>query len=163
MLLGLAEQVAAEDDGVIRAHEHSQYISAVRGPIGLAVAGGKGNRGAQEIAHADRPIPRPAFIISGGETTVTLRGDSKGGRRYRSAAFTIANALLREPYLSADSKHQGMILHSIYHRPNDWDHVPKGSKIPYGESSMWGDYHAMELVHLIRREAENSSYPVFFQ
>lgn len=40
---------------------------------------------AQEIAHADRPIPRPACIISGGETTVTLRGDGKGGRNQELA------------------------------------------------------------------------------
>ena len=35
-----------------------------------------------------------------------------------------------------------LLLHSIYHRPNGWDHVPAGSKIPRGESSQWGDYHA---------------------
>ena len=91
------------------------------------------------------------------------KGDSHGGRRYRAAAFTIADALLREPYLSTNPQHQGLILHSIYHRPNGWDHVPKGSKIPCGESSMWGDYHAMELVHLIRREAQDGPYPVFFR
>ena len=91
------------------------------------------------------------------------KGDAKGGRRYRAAAFTIAGALLDEPYLSTDPKHQGLVLHSIYHRPNDWDHVPRGSRIPYGESSMWGDYHAMELVHLIRREAKHEPYPVFFR
>ena len=90
------------------------------------------------------------------------KGDRKNGSRYRSAAFTIANALLREPYLSEDSKHQGLTLHSIYHRPNGWDHVPKGREIPCGESSMWGDYHAMELMLLVKREAEGGTYPVFF-
>ena len=90
------------------------------------------------------------------------KGDRKNGNRYRSAAFTIANALLLEPYLSVDAKHQGITLHSIYHRPNGWDHVPRGRKIPCGESSMWGDYHAMELMLLVKREAEGGTYPVFF-
>jgi glycerate 2-kinase (EC 2.7.1.-) len=34
----------------------------------------------KEVITSDRPIPRPACIISGGETTVTLRGTGKGGR-----------------------------------------------------------------------------------
>jgi len=35
---------------------------------------------AQEIAARGRPFPRPALLLSGGETTVTLRGRGKGGR-----------------------------------------------------------------------------------
>ena len=68
-----------------------------------------------------------------------------------------------EPYLSAGPKHQGITLHAIYHRPNNWDYIPKGRKIPCGESAMWGDYHTMELVSLIKREAQNAPYPLFFQ
>lgn len=34
----------------------------------------------KETITSGRPIPRPACIISGGETTVTLRGTGKGGR-----------------------------------------------------------------------------------
>lgn len=90
------------------------------------------------------------------------RGDRERGGRYRGAAFTIAAALLSEPYLSADPSHQGLLLHSIYHRPNGWDHVPPGRLIPCGESSMWGDYHLLELALLIRREAGGGPYPVFF-
>ena len=90
------------------------------------------------------------------------RGDRERGGRYRGAAFTIAAALLAEPYLSADPSHQGLLLHSIYHRPNGWDHVPPGRLIPCGESSMWGDYHLLELALLIRREAGGGPYPVFF-
>ena len=89
-------------------------------------------------------------------------GDRKLGGRYRSAAFTIGQALLSEPYLSTGRTHQGLILHSIYHRPNGWDYVPRGRRIPCGESSMWGDYHALELMLLIKREAEGKTYPVFF-
>ena len=41
--------------------------------------------------------------------------------------------------------HQGLLLHSVYHRPNGWDYVPPGRKVPCGESSQWGDYHLREL------------------
>ena len=91
------------------------------------------------------------------------KGDAKRAKRYRGAAFTIARALLDEPYLSTAKNHQGILLHSIYHRPNDWDYIPKGRKTPCGESAMWGDYHAMELVQLVKREAEGGPYPVFFE
>jgi hypothetical protein len=75
----------------------------------------------------------------------------------------VAKTLFAEPYLSIDPKHQGLLLHSIYHRPNGWDHVPRGSKIPCGESSMWGDYHARELALLIRRMARDEPYYAFFR
>ncbi len=35
---------------------------------------------AKEIVKTGRPVPAPACIISGGETTVTIRGDGLGGR-----------------------------------------------------------------------------------
>jgi hypothetical protein len=41
--------------------------------------------------------------------------------RYRHAGLTIARTLFAEPYLSTDPKHQGLILHSVYHHPNGWD------------------------------------------
>jgi hypothetical protein len=82
--------------------------------------------------------------------------------RYRQAGLTIARTLFSEPYLSTDPKHQGLILHSVYHRPNGWDHIAPGQKVPNGESSMWGDYHARELALLILREARGEVYPTFF-
>ena len=85
------------------------------------------------------------------------------GERYRAAALTIARALFAEPYLSTSRRHQGIALHAIYHRPNGWDHVPRGHRIPCGESAMWGDYHTMELALLVQREAEGGPYPAFFQ
>jgi len=89
-------------------------------------------------------------------------GDKNQGRRYRQAGLTIANRLFDEPYLSADPKHQGLILHSIYHRPNGWDYVAPGQKVPNGESSMWGDYHARELALMLLREARGEKYLTFF-
>lgn len=46
---------------------------------------------AREIATRDRPFARPALLLSGGETTVTLR--SKGGRGGRNGEFALALAL----------------------------------------------------------------------
>ena len=89
-------------------------------------------------------------------------GEKLAGSKYRQAGLTVAATLLDEPYLSTNSKHQGLILHSIYHRPNGWDYVPRGKKIPCGESSMWGDYHARELALMLLREARGECYMTFF-
>jgi hypothetical protein len=86
----------------------------------------------------------------------------KQGSGYTQAAINIADTLFDEPYLSTDKKHQGLLLHSIYHRPNNWDAIPKGKKIPSGESSMWGDYHALELALLLYRAAGRKEYITFF-
>jgi unsaturated chondroitin disaccharide hydrolase len=82
--------------------------------------------------------------------------------RYSQAALTITRTLLNEPYLSTDSKHQGLLLHSVYHRPNGWDYIAPGQKIPNGESSMWGDYHLRELGLMLLREAQSQPYLTFF-
>jgi len=80
------------------------------------------------------------------------------GARYLQAGLTVFKSLMDEPYLSTDDGHQGLILHSIYHQPNGWDHVPDGSKIANGESSMWGDHHAREAALLVGRLAEGKDY-----
>lgn len=90
------------------------------------------------------------------------RGEEELGGRYFQAGLAIANTLFDEPYLSTLPEHEGLILHSIYHRPNGWDYIPPGRKIPCGESSMWGDYHARELALLIQRMAREETYPTFF-
>jgi unsaturated chondroitin disaccharide hydrolase len=84
------------------------------------------------------------------------------GKKYRQAGFTVARNLFTEPYLSLDAKHEGLLLHSVYHRPNGWDYIPPGRKIPCGESSMWGDYHARELALMLLREAGGKPYYKFF-
>lgn len=88
--------------------------------------------------------------------------DEVNGDRYWQAGLTVLNTLLDEPYLSTKQNHQGLLLHSIYHRPNGWDHIPEGSKIPYGESSMWGDYHIREAALYLQRIINNESYYTFF-
>jgi len=40
---------------------------------------------AKEIVASDRPLARPACIVAGGETTVTVRGQGKGGRNQELA------------------------------------------------------------------------------
>ncbi|MCP9237627.1 glycosyl hydrolase [Lewinella sp. JB7] len=87
--------------------------------------------------------------------------DPEAGKTYFQAGLTVLNTLLDEPYLSTDDDHQGLILHSIYHRPNGWDYVPDGAKIPYGESSMWGDYHAREAVLYAGKLLEGRDYHFF--
>ncbi len=90
------------------------------------------------------------------------KGEQKKASRYRQAGLTIANTLFAEPYLCDKPAHEGLLLHSIYHRPNGWDYVARGQKIPNGESSMWGDYHARELALMILREARKEKYITFF-
>lgn len=48
---------------------------------------------AKEIASRNRPVARPALLLSGGETTVTLRGNGKGGR---NSEFLLSFALAIE-------------------------------------------------------------------
>ncbi len=88
--------------------------------------------------------------------------DGAAAARYRQAGLTVMATLLEEPYLSTAPDHQGLLLHSVYHRPRGWDHVPPGRKIPCGESSMWGDYHIREAALMVWREAEQRTYPTFF-
>jgi hypothetical protein len=84
------------------------------------------------------------------------------GARYLGAGLTVARTLFDEPYLSTAPRHEGLLLHSVYHRPNGWDYVPPGRKVPCGESSLWGDYHARELALLILGMAEGRPYYTFF-
>jgi hypothetical protein len=93
---------------------------------------------------------------------LTRQGDAAAADRYEQAGLRVLETLLAEPYLSADDRHQGLLLHSIYHRPNGWDHVPPGSKIPRGESSQWGDYHLREAALYVKRLAEGAPYLTFF-
>ncbi len=88
--------------------------------------------------------------------------DNDGSNKYWQAGLTVAKHLFQEPYLSTDPKHQGLLLHSIYHQPNGWDHVPKNSKIANGESCMWGDYHARELGLYLHNIISEGQYYTFF-
>jgi len=90
------------------------------------------------------------------------RGRRPASRTYRQAGWTVARTLFSDPYLSRSPRHQGLILHSVYHRPNGWDYIAPGQKVPNGESSMWGDYHARELALMIWRELKRALPLRFF-
>jgi len=85
----------------------------------------------------------------------------EAARKYYQAGLTTLNTLLSEPYLSVNKNHQGILLHSVYHRPNGWDHIPAGSKVPNGESSMWGDYHMTELCLTAQRILDGDYYTFY--
>ena len=84
--------------------------------------------------------------------------------RYEQSGLRVLETLFDErgPYLSTDPRHQGLILHSVYHWPNRWDYVPPGAATPRGESSQWGDYHAREAALYVKRLAEGAPYLTFF-
>lgn len=89
-------------------------------------------------------------------------GKHLGKKKYLQAGLTVTKTLLSEPYLSTKTSHQGLLLHSVYHRPNGWDHIAPGQKVPNGESSMWGDYHLRELGLLLLKQIRGEPYLTFF-
>ncbi len=90
------------------------------------------------------------------------KGDKTAAAHYEKAALVTSASLLQEPYLSTKKEHQGLLLHSIYHQPNGWDYRPEKDKAAYGESSMWGDYHLMELGVYLQRKINKKPYLTFF-
>jgi hypothetical protein len=97
-----------------------------------------------------------------GHFLVHEHGELEAGSRYVEAGLTVVRTLLDEPYLSIDPGHEGLLLHSVYHRPNGWDYIPAGRNVPCGESSMWGDYHVREVALYVERLAEAAPYYAFF-
>ncbi len=93
---------------------------------------------------------------------LNAHGDKKAAAKYCQAGLSVAQTLFSEPYLSTDPQHQGLLLHSVYHRPNGWDYIALGQSVPNGESSMWGDYHLRELALLVLRESRGEVYLTFF-
>jgi unsaturated chondroitin disaccharide hydrolase len=93
-----------------------------------------------------------------------LAARGEDGGRYTQAGLRVLDTLFDEagPYLSQDAAHEGLLLHSVYHWPNGWDHVPAGARIPRGESSQWGDYHAREAALYVQRLASSGPYLTFF-
>jgi hypothetical protein len=136
------------------------------GAPGLAALGDWMSRPADPF-NAHEPVDASAAAIAAqGLLRFGRIVDRRGGDggKYEQAGLCVLDSLTDEggPYLSKSDRHQGLLLHSIYHRPNGWDHVPSGSKIPYGESSMWGDYHLLEAALYVKRLAESQPYYTFF-
>jgi hypothetical protein len=129
--------------------------------------------GAPGLVHLGDYLSRPADPFNAHEpvdssaAAIAAQGLLRLGRhlgeaRYWQAGLTVSRTLLDEPYLSTNPAHQGLILHSVYHRPNGWDHVRPGQAVPNGEASMWGDYHARELAVYLGRVARGEQYHAFF-
>ena len=102
-----------------------------------------------DTAGGDGPVDSSAATI--GAQGLLRLGRVLGDARYWQAGLSVCNSLFDAPYLSENSEHQGLILHSVYHRPNGWNWEP-------GESSMWGDYHAREVGLYLLRMAEGKPY-----
>jgi unsaturated chondroitin disaccharide hydrolase len=91
-----------------------------------------------------------------------LGESSEAGKKYWQAGLTTMRTLLSEKYLGVAPQHHGLLLHSVYHRPNGWDHIPEGHKIPCGEACMWGDYHLREAALYLQRVIRGEKYYTFF-
>ena len=137
------------DTGALNTHELGNYQARAADPF----------NDYEPVDSSAAAIAAQGFIRLG--NWLAAHGEKAAGKKYLQAGLTVANTLFAEPYLSTNPKHQGLLLHSVYHRPNGWDYIPKGQKVPCGESSMWGDYHAMELALLISRMAAGKYYTFF--
>ena len=91
------------------------------------------------------------------------RGSTEQGERYIQAGLCLLRTLLGEPYLSVSPEHQGILLHSVYHRPRGWDSIPQGAATPRGESCLWGDYHLLEAALCVQRSLDKQPYYTFFE
>ncbi len=90
------------------------------------------------------------------------RGGKGDGDRYWQAGLKVLDTLLGDPYLSTDASHHGLILHAVYHWPNQWDHVPDGRRVACCEAVMWGDYHIREAALYLQRLTHGGPYLTFF-
>ena len=135
------------------------------GAPGLAALGDWGSRPADPFNDFEPVDSSAAAIAAQGLLRLGAYLTDRGGpgTRYWQAGLRIVETLFDPsgPYLSTSSKHQGLLLHSVYHRPGGWDHVPRGARTPRGESSQWGDYHAREVALYVQRVARGERYLTF--
>ncbi len=136
------------------------------GAPGLVKLGDWGSRAADPFNDHEPVDSSAAAIAAQGLLRLARVSAARGGdgKRYEQAGLRVLDTLIDDagPYVSSDGGHQGLLLHSVYHRPNGWDHIPPGSAIPRGESSMWGDYHLREAALYVKRIAEGGRYHTFF-
>ncbi len=132
------------------------------GAPGLASLGDWGSRPADPF-NAFEPVDSSAAAIAAQgllRLGHVLSARGQDGGRYEQAGLRVLDTLFDPagPYVATDPAHEGLVLHSVYHRPNGWDHAPDGTGVPRGESSQWGDYHAREVALYVMRLATNQPY-----
>ncbi len=136
------------------------------GAPGLAALGDWGSRPADPFNDHEPVDSSAAAIAAQGLLRLgrIIQARGEDASRYEQAGLHTLDTLFDSsgPYLSTSSSHEGLLLHSVYHRPNSWDHIPPGSRIPRGESSQWGDYHAREAALYVQRLARAEPYLTFF-
>src|SRR4051794_18813359 len=91
------------------------------GAPGLAQLGDWRSRPADPY-NEHEPVDSSAAAI--GAQGLLRLGRRLGEDRYWRGGFKVLDTLFAEPYLSTAANHQGLILHSVYHRPNGWDTIP---------------------------------------
>ncbi len=140
------------------------------GAPGLAALGDWGSRPADPF-NDHEPVDSSAAAIAvqgllrlGAYLRQRLPQHDTDATRYEQAGLRTLATLIDDsgPYLSKSPKHQGLLLHSVYHYPNGWDFIPPGAGTPRGESSQWGDYHLREAALYVLRQARGDSYLTFF-
>ena len=73
------------------------------------------------------------------------------GSRSLQAGLSVARTLFDEPYLSVDTDHQGLCCTVSTTGPIAGTMFQRVKQVAQGESSMWGDYHMLELALLLHR------------
>jgi unsaturated chondroitin disaccharide hydrolase len=136
------------------------------GAPGLAALGDWGSRPADPFNDHEPVDSSAAAIAAQGLLRLgrVLAEAGEDGSRYEQAGWRVLDTLVDPdgPYVSRAPDHEGLLLHSVYHRPNGWDHVPDDARVPRGESSQWGDYHAREVALYALRLARQEPYLTFF-
>ena len=138
------------------------------GAPGLAALGDWRDRAADPFNDREPVDSSAAAIAAQGllrlARALSARGAEADATIYEQAGLRVLDTLFEDtgPYLDTTAEHQGLLLHSVYHWPKRWDHVPQGSAIPHGESSQWGDYHAREVALYVKRLADGAPYLAFF-
>ena len=72
--------------------------------------------------------PRRVFQHEAVPAHLPLRDVELAGLLRETRAEIEGPGVVAQPRL-----HQGLLLHSVYHWPNGWDHVPAGARVPRGE------------------------------
>lgn len=102
---------------------------------------------ARQIAQFGQPAPAPAVLVSGGETTVTVRGNGRGGR---NAEFTLALAI-------ALGGHPG--IHAVAIDTDGVDGVEDNAGAIIGPDTL--DRAAAKTLDYKAYLANNDSYSLF--